>query len=437
MHSSIKILVIPLIIFLVCLVIILRFAQPATPKEIDLLAGPRGGEYYAKAEQYAAYFQEKGITANVVETGGSRENLLELAEGERPAAGFALAGVDRGMQDTQELGMLLSLGSLSYEPLWLFVSAESEISTWVDLAGKRVGLGPPESDPRSIAMLGLKDNGLDDEILVTPDSPSDPSLMAKALVDGDLDAVFLLGSPTSDPISGLLGSGSINAVSVTRGAAYERLFPEVAEIVLPQGVVDLGNNVPATDLHLLASANNLVVRDDLHPTVVDLLLDAAKGIHREPDLLAPRDTFPNMAHSSLPLSPAAIRFYEEGPSPLRKYLPYWLATLISRFGLILAQVGAVALLVLKMPPMLLRFRFTLQQLEIYRKMEALENGAVKELTLEASKDQLAVIDRQAAELRAPRMQLSQYMELRQNIHDLRERLDLPRGSDSAEQEVVE
>ncbi|MGB5813823.1 MAG: hypothetical protein WBI27_01345, partial [Thermoanaerobaculia bacterium] len=170
-------------------------------------------------------------------------------------------------------------------------------------------------------------------------------------------------------------------------------------------------------------ADNLVVRKALHPAVVDLLLDAARSIHREPTLFASRGTFPNMNNVSLPLSPAAIRFYEDGPSPLRKYLPYWLASLISRFALIVAQVGAVVWLLLKSLPTIRRLRFSIQQMGLYRQMEKLEVRMIEGADPAQLLTDLKDIERQSSELHPPRPLLSQYLELRQNIHDQRERIE--------------
>ncbi|MGB6852175.1 MAG: hypothetical protein WBG49_06225, partial [Thermoanaerobaculia bacterium] len=161
----------------------------------------------------------------------------------------------------------------------------------------------------------------------------------------------------------------------------------------------------------------------LHPAVVDLLLDAARSIHREPTLFASRGTFPNMDHTSLPLSPAATHFYEEGPSPLRKYLPYWLASLISRFALIVAQVGAVVWILLKTPPALLRLRYALKQIGLYRQMEKLEERMVEDADSEQLLADLKEIEQQSAAIHPPIAVLPQYLELRQNIHDQRERIE--------------
>jgi len=107
--------------------------------------------------------------------------------------------------------------------------------------------------------------------------------------------------------------------------------------------------------------------------VVDLLLDAARVIHREPTLFGDRGTFPNMRYVSLPLSDAAVRFYEDGPSPWRKFLPYWMATLFNRFALIAAQVGAVIVILFKGIPAFLKTRFNMKALDLYRRMMTLEN----------------------------------------------------------------
>lgn len=360
---------------------------------------------------------------NIVETAGSLENLRRLGAEERSAAGFALSGADRELQASEQPGELVTLGSLSYEPFWLFVRSQAEVSRVTDLAGKTVALGPAEGDARSLAKLMITANGIEDQIIEPPASLKDPEAIAESLIEGDLDAAFLVGDPKSPVITKLLDSAAVKPVSFERVTTYARLQPELAEIVLPEGAFDLARNIPETDLKLLAPADNLVVRKALHPAVVDLLLDAARSIHREPTLFASRGTFPNMNNVSLPLSPAAIRFYEDGPSPLRKYLPYWLASLISRFALIVAQVGAVVWLLLKSLPTIRRLRFSIQQMGLYRQMEKLEVRMIEGADPAQLLTDLKDIERQSSELHPPRPLLSQYLELRQNIHDQRERIE--------------
>jgi TRAP transporter TAXI family solute receptor len=417
---------IPLLVLLAALVVIWGFAEPAAPKEIELFAGPKGTTYHAYARRYADYLGKKDITINIVETGGSLDNLRRIAKEEGPAAGFAMSGVDRDLLPQEHAEELESLGSLSYEPFWLFVREESEITRINQLAGKRVSLGPPDSDVRSIAKALVVANGIEDQIVEAPVQRQDSQEIADGLTTGKLDAAFFLGAPKSSVITGLLESDAVEPVALERVKTYARLSPDLAEVVLPEGAFDLERNIPGADLHLIAPADNLVVRADLHPAVVDLLLDAARSIHREPTLFSSRGTFPNMDHTSLPLSPAAIHFYEEGPSPLRKYLPYWLASLISRFALIVAQVGAVVWILLKTPPTLLRLRFSMRQMRLYRQMEKLETRLEKGADPAKLLADLREIERQSAAIHPPIAVLSQYLELRQNIHDQRERIESQR-----------
>ena len=423
MNKRLSRLAILLVVLLAALFVILRYAQPAAPKELEFLAGPKGTTYYNYARQYADYLREKGITVNIVETAGSLENLRRLGAEDRSAAGFALSGTDRELHADEHPGELVSLGSLSYEPFWLFVRSELEVSRVTDLAGQKVALGPGESDARSLAKLLITANGIEDQIIEPAASFEDPDAMAESLTNGELDAAFFVGEPKSPVITKLLDSAAVKPVSFERVATYARLHPELAEIVLLEGAFDLARNIPEADLRLVAPADTLVVRKDLHPAVVDLLLDAAKSIHSEPTLFASRGTFPNMKHVSLPLSPAASRFYEDGPSPLRKYLPYWLASLISRFALIVAQVGAVVWILLKSLPTIRRLRFSMQQMGLYRQMEKVEGRMIEGAGPAQLLAELQEIERQSSELHPPRPLLSQYLELRQNIHDQRERLE--------------
>ena len=414
---------VPLGIVLLGFIIVLLFAKPAAPKKIDLFAGPEGSLYHSYAQKYAELLGEKGVEVNIVQTSGSMENLRSLASDENPAAAFALSGVDGDLEDTTGIDLLESLGCLSYQPFWLFVRSDAQATKISDLSGLRVALGPPEYDARAIANVVLADNGIEDQIIEpTPPAESADS-MADALIRGEFDAAFVVGQPHSSVVSRLLESDLVGPVPFERTAAYTLLHPELAEVVLPEGLVDMARNIPEEDLHLLSPADNLVVRSDLNPAVVDLLLDAARSIHREPTLLAPRGTFPNMRHVSLPLHKAAVHFYEEGPSPIRKYLPYWLATLISRFALIVAQVGAVVLVILKGIPAIIRMRFSMKTLSLYRRMERLEKELRAGADWEQSVAEVKDIERETADVKAPRAQLSQYLELRQNLHDLRERLD--------------
>lgn len=412
-----------LAILLTALVVILLFAKPAAPRRITLYAGPDGGTYDAYAQKYSAYLADGGIQVDIVKTSGSIENLRALAEREEPAAAFALSGVEKVLDPADDFDVLESLGCLSFQPFWLFVREDSGVTEAVELAGLKVALGPTKHDGWAIATLVLTANEVDDKIVEPEISEQEPEAVAATLVRGDLDAAFFVGSPHSAAISTLLEADGVTPVSFRRVDAFSRLYPALGQVKVPEGLFDLARDIPDVDLQLMAPADNLVVRSDLHPVVVDLLLDAAKSIHREPTLFADRGTFPNMRYVSLPLSDAAVRFHEEGPSPWRKYLPYWLATLISRFALIVAQVGAVVVVFFKGIPALMKTRFNMKSLDLYKRMMTLEHELMAGAGWQESVAALDEIRNETASLKVPRFLLTDYLELCQNAHDVRERME--------------
>lgn len=414
---------ISVVILVATFLLTLRYVRPAAPKKLDLLAGPAGTSYHRFAERYAEELGEKGVEVIVVETEGSLENLRRLASIDEPAVGFAQSGAQRELPAEINLEGLESLGSLAFEPLWLFVRSKITVTSVEELDGLRVALGPPGSGARAIASLILEDNGVSDRVVAPPQGELEPAAAADALLAGELDAVFIVGPPHAPVVSRLLTSEGVEPARFRRATAYTRIYPDLAEIVLPEGAFDLATNIPLNDLSLLAATTNLVATMELHPAAVDLLLDAARKIHREPTLFSDRGTFPNMTQVSLPLSEAAIRFYEDGPSPMRKYLPYWLATLINRFAVVILPVAGVALMLLKSVPALLGLRFSLRSLGIYRQMEQLERRLIEGEDHEQLMAALVRISQQSSKLKAPMPQLSAYLELKQNIHDLRERIE--------------
>lgn len=412
----------PLLIVLLVVILALPLIRPAAPREIDLFTAPKGTSQYRYAQRYAELLSGGGIEVQVIETEGVVDTLRRLGQADGAAAGFVESGVEAGIDEPSLTENLVSLGSLAFEPLWLFVRSELGVEGLEDLRRRRVYLGPAESAGRAIATTLLKDSGIDSEVPTAEASELALGSVAADLVQGRIDAAFVVGEMRSPVISGLFETEGVEALSNQRAAAYTRLHPEWAELVLPEGTYSLPLNLPAADLHLVSPTLNLVVPDGTHPVVVDLLLEGARSIHREPTLFSARGTFPNMQHVSLPMSHAATRFYEEGPSRMRQVLPPWVATLADRFALFVLPVLSVAWILFKSIPAAVGIRFRMKTLALFRKLETIEQDFARQPDRERQLEELAEIDRDCASWRVPRMKLDAYFELRQAIHDLRERL---------------
>ena len=118
----------------------------------------------------------------------------------------------------------------------------------------------------------------------------------------------------------------------------------------------------------------------------------------------------------------AVRYYEKGPSGLRKYLPFWLATLVDRVVVYVVPFLVVISTAFKGVPVLNGFVFSLSSQRLYKRLKRIE---LADNTADKRDDllrELDAIEADSKSLRVPRMYLVPYFELRQNIHDLRDRL---------------
>src|SRR5262249_32704514 len=148
--------------------------------------------------------------------------------------------------------------------------------------GKRISIEPEGSGTRVLARRLLALNGIDEKTVellgLTPEQSAD------ALLHGDIDGAVLLTSWQAPVVQKLLAADGIVLEGYPRADAYVALFPYLEKVVLPTGVADLAKNIPPADVPLLAVEASLVVRDDIHPGLEYLFLEAAAEIHGGPQV---------------------------------------------------------------------------------------------------------------------------------------------------------
>ena len=418
---SLLFLAIPFAIVLVATTASLAFVRSGVPSDLYLLTGAEGSKFYNDGLQYKAKLAEYGVDVHIEVTPGSADNLQRLVTRDRPLAGFAEAGMENFLPQG-DVSELLSLGSLYVEPGWLFVRRDAEINGIERLVGKRVVMGVKGSGARSLAELLITAIGIEDQVISQPFEELGPKSAIAAIVSGEIDALFMTGPPGAPGIAELLRSQAVRPMSFRRAPAYARRFEYLAEVELPEGSCDLALNVPGEDLQLISFATNLVVSEDLHPSIVDLLLSVGREIHGNATLFTSAGRFPSAEHSSLPLSPAATRFFKDGPSPIHKLVPFWLASLIDRFFVVICTVATASVAAFSILPRLLTAKFDLSLILLSKQLVRIENSSQssedKSELLEATDKLLA----RSAELRPPTTKTARYLEFRQSVHDTRDRL---------------
>lgn len=344
-----------------------RFLQPFPPKTLVLATGMEGGSYGAFGELYRQVLARYGIHVVLRPTSGAVENMRLLGDKRQAVqAGFVQGTV--GAID--EESNLVSLGGMAYTPLWIFYGGKNTYDDFMQLKGKRIAIGPEGSGVRKYALQLLKAAG----VTGPPAEFRNLSYAEanRALLDGRVDAIMIFGAPDSLLVSELLHAKDIKLMSMSQAEAYSRLFPDLSHVVLPRGIIDPGRRDPPADIHLLSPTTNLIVRKDLHPALVYLLLKASVEIHGGATWVSKAGEFPNLTKQDDPISEQAQRFYRSGGSWLYAYLPFWAATFVDRLTLILISLGMIIVPLIGIAPWVYSWRNRSRYYPMYRELRKLE-----------------------------------------------------------------
>jgi len=389
-----------------------QFVDPAPPNTLTLSAGSKEGAYYRYAGLYRDYLEKRGITVNILESAGSQENVERLTAGEADVA-FVQGGIAK-----PENNQLISLGSLYYEPLWVFMRKDVSIRSLLELKDKSIAVGFKGSGTRVLTLQLLKENGVGEHSAKLIDMGGNQAV--EALLKGSVDIVFLVAGEKSDVVQKLNQNSQVKLLNFTRAEAYVRRIANLSSLNLPEGVLHLANNIPAHDTTLLATTATLLVNKHTHPALQGLLLQAAAYVHGGRSLFSNAGDFPTSRYSDMTLSKPAQHYYKSGPPFLQRYLPFWAATMIDRLKVMLLPFIALLLPLFKIMPPLYRWRV---RSRIYRWYEEL--GRIDIALVEGGDETLIdELDRIENEIRKVHVPLSYADEL----YSLRLHLALIRDS---------
>jgi TRAP transporter TAXI family solute receptor len=394
--------------------------EPAPPRTVVMATGPEGGASATLATRYRAILARSGIDLRLRPTAGAVENLTLLRDA---ASGVSVAFSQAGTATAEDAQALASLGTVFYEPLWLFHRGLDANRAYAALRGKRVSIGPEGSGTRALVLPTLALGGID---LRSPDLlPLAPGESAEKLVRGEIDAAVIVTSWESPVVRQLLVTPGVELASFPRADAHLALNPYLNKLVLPAGVGDLGRNIPPADVVLVAPKASLVVRRDLHPAIQYLLFDAAVEIHSPPGLFHRAGEFPAAEAIDLPLSEDARQFYKSGRPFLQRYLPFWLAVLAGRLLVVLVPVVGVLYPVVRSLPALYGWTVRRRIFRLYGELKVVEIELEARTAAGSAEGLLARLDdldERASRLRVSRGQAWLAYTLRHHIRLVRERL---------------
>ena len=377
-----------LLLVVIAFGVAIAFVKPAPPRRIVLATGRSDGAYHQFGLRYQAELARSGITVTLRPTSGSVENVRLLAD---DAAGVDVAFVQGGISAAIPDTGLQALGSLYFEPLWIFARNVSDAEDFRGLRGSRVAIGPEGSGTRALVLHLLRANGVTEPKATL--SPLTGLDAVRALREKEIDAAAFVASPESATVREAVTVPGVALMAIPRAEAYTRLFPFLSRLTLPEGALDLARNIPSREIVLLSPATSLVVRPDFHPALSDLLLMAAVKIHGRAGVFERPRQFPSPDLTDFPLSPEAQRFHQSGPPLLARFLPFWAATLVDRLKIMLLPLVALALPMFRILPPTFRWRTRRKIYSWYRQVHDADVSLCQPQTAEELDRLLAELDR--------------------------------------------
>jgi hypothetical protein len=334
------------------------------------------------------------VKVELRETAGVLENLRLLQD---PKSGVHIAFVTGDVSDSSHALGLLSLGPIFTDPFWIFYSSTEPIDRLSQLKGKRIAVGPIGSGARYSAEKILSKGGVNSETAtLLPFAGLDA---VSALKDGKVDAVWINGGPDSPAVQALLANPSVRLMDFQLAEAFTRIFPNLVRVVLPKGVFEIDPPNPPNDVTLLGTTSRVLIRNDLHPAIIQLLSQTMKEEHGGQGLLQRSGEFPMSNDPEYPMSQIAVEYYKNGPPLLQKYLPFWMTIYAQRTIAALIATLAILLPVFSFAPRLYIWSIQSHLRNLYRRLRVVEDALHWELTVpqaEALQSELADIDRAAS-----------------------------------------
>jgi TRAP-type uncharacterized transport system substrate-binding protein len=407
------------------LVLAYRVLQPNPPRHAVMVTGPAQSAFDAFGEQYRSALAKQGIALELRRTGGAVANLAALHDPDGDVAfGFVQGGL--ASQDEAAREGLSTVGSLFYEPVWIFhrhKPPKGRSMRLTDLGGLRVNVGTPQSGTPELFARLLEANRIDPARLERSELGDTEAVIE--LLEGRLDALVFVSAPESQLVQMLLQTPGIGLLDFPQAEAYARRYPFLSPVTLPRGIVSIDRDVPLRNQPLVATTTSLVVRDGTHPALVQLMVQAADRIHGGPGWFRRSGEFPTPRGAELPVATEAARFYADGEPFLQRYMPWWVANLLDRMWLALAAIVAVLLPLSRIVPPLYEFRVRSRVFRWYAQLRAIEDelaGPLEPGAKQALRGRLDALDARVEKVAVPLSYADELYALRSNIGMVRGRL---------------
>lgn len=284
----------------------------AVPNRIVITAGTAGGVYYAWATALAAQLEQThpALTVQVLTSSGSIENLARLAAGTADLAVSANDAAEsrNGEQSSDGSGDTVRLRALAriYDDYYhVIVRSSTDVTSFRQLAGKKIAIGDPGSGTALIAgrLLALAGISVQEAQLGVVDGLA-------ALRKGTVDAVFWSGGVPTSAVEQAAEQTPLRLLALDNLAARMR---STYGAVYRAAAIPPGRYGSAEQVDTVALANLLVARADTDSDLVTAVLETIFDRRSEIVEAAPAanqiDRRSAILTGGLELHPAAAAYY--------------------------------------------------------------------------------------------------------------------------------
>jgi TRAP transporter TAXI family solute receptor len=397
---------------------------PPPPKTIEMATGFPTGLYYQFGERLKIELAEDRIKLDVMQTGGSVDNL-KLLEDSKSEVDFAI--IQGGVSDIAQYPQLVSIAGMFYEPAWVWYreaafKSDGGLRVLSQLKGKRVSIGNEGSGTLALSNALLKISGLSSTDLRTEKLKPDEAI--DKLNSGELDVAFIVVAAEAPVLKKFYQIPGIRLMSFEQADAYTRNLPYLSKVNVPRGLLSIEHDLPRQDIQVIAPTATLVARGDISPALVTLLLGASYDILKSYSRLQKVGEFPSSSGLDFPLHVDAEIYLKDGPSFLHRHLPFWTAVWAGRFIKIVIPLLVIFIPLFTYLPAVNNFFLKLKLAQVYEELKVIEKNAFNPQLKEKNYQDLEAIERKVGNIKVSMLDAKELYDLKGHVTDVRNRLNI-------------
>ena len=345
------------------------------------------------------------------------------------------------------LNRFSSLGSVSKRGIWFYIKAgKSNIKNFTDLKGKKIIFwSTPEGN--EVPAFSSKDakasiyssdyilESLFKQVGITSENTQLINIWPdKVNFSQDWDVWITFNLPTknsqSDELWGDLLNGRVEQLQIPDLEGVGRRLSHLKFSQLPASSHVPNKALPKQNINYLSFTRNVIVRDDLDPSIVMLLAEFQKKFASAQTILNDKDEYPNFSQAgSFKPNKTAEDFYANGRPFLSQHLSPGLSAFLIKILLVLVPALTILWPITHFVPSIYHFYVKHKITHWYKDLEFIERNFLKsdDDARQLMKSKLDEIQMGLQEMKFPVMHLHYVQEIfiaKEHVELIRKRCNL-------------